>query len=256
MSNIDSNSIKNVYSKVILKEGKYYHDELSHAFWKDKKFDPDTRQKLLTIALDFYDHLKLPAPIIDIQLTGSLANYNYTPLSDLDVHIIIDFTRINNDKELVKKAVDGMRFIWNARHNIVINGHDVEIYIQDAVEQHTSSGLFSLKNDKWIKEPKVATPEIDDRDVERKFTAYVNEIDKMDDLLKRKRLSRDEYRAIESRAARLKEKIARDRNESLRQKGEYSVENLVFKKLRNSDHLEKLINVISTAYDSLFSDRK
>jgi predicted nucleotidyltransferase len=88
--------------------------------------------------------LELKVPVLDVQLTGSLANYNYTEYSDLDTHIIIDFKQINDDEELVKKALDGARFVWNQRHDIVIKGHDVELYIQDESEQHTASGLYSL----------------------------------------------------------------------------------------------------------------
>jgi hypothetical protein len=219
-------------------------------------FDSVVRHKLITIALDFYDHLQLPAPILDIQLTGSLANYNYTSYSDLDVHVIIDFSKINEDKELVKQAVDGMRFVWNARHNIVIKDHDVELYIQDVKEQHTASGLFSLKNNDWIREPKPSTPEIDEQDVKTKYKGYVAEIDKMDELLSRPSLSKDEYQAIETRATKLKEKIQEDRKKGLKQEGEYNVENLVFKELRNSEYIEKLINIASKAYDAMFSDKK
>jgi predicted nucleotidyltransferase len=70
--------------------------------------------------MTFYGALKINAPIKDIQLTGSLANYNWTNKSDLDVHILIDFNDIDENVDLVKKALDGQRFIWNTRHKIVI----------------------------------------------------------------------------------------------------------------------------------------
>jgi hypothetical protein len=54
----------------------FYKKELNPSFWKDDKFDPQIREKLLKISKDFYEALKLTAPIKDIQLTGSLANYN------------------------------------------------------------------------------------------------------------------------------------------------------------------------------------
>jgi hypothetical protein len=70
------------------------------------------RGKLLTIANDFFDSLGLDTEIEDIELTGSLVNYNYTEFSDLDVHIIIDFKDVNRDIELVKKLVDNQKFQW------------------------------------------------------------------------------------------------------------------------------------------------
>ena len=82
----------------------FYHDELNPKFWtkkvsKDGKkekwiLDPIIRKKLLKIAEEFYgkfDDVIGKKPIVDIQLTGSLANYNYTDLSDLDLHVLIDF---------------------------------------------------------------------------------------------------------------------------------------------------------------------
>jgi hypothetical protein len=61
---------------------------------------------------------------------------------------LIDFTKIDENFPLVKKAVDGVRFIWNLRRKIKIRGFDVELYVQDINEPHTSSGLYSsLKNE-------------------------------------------------------------------------------------------------------------
>jgi predicted nucleotidyltransferase len=142
MSFLDQKKLSLIYEN-ILKE-KYYNDTLNPNFWENGEFFEEIRQKLLEIAQDFYDSLDLEASILDIQLTGSLANYNYTEYSDIDVHIIIDFKEINKDESLVKIALDGLRFIWNQRHDISIRGHDVELYIQDESEQHTASGLYSL----------------------------------------------------------------------------------------------------------------
>lgn len=241
-----------VYNSQVLCE-KYYQNKLSPLFWRNKKFKKDVRDKLVTIAEDFYKTLKLQVPIIDIQLTGSLANYNYTEASDLDVHIIIDFSQINQDIELVKKALDGVRFIWNARHDIVINEHDVELYVQDINEQHTASGLYSLHYNKWIKEPVYNPPEIDERDVELKFIAYTKEINKLQECLERDDLELNDYNTISNRAVKLKEKIQQGRKDCLQQQDEFCVENIVFKRLRNSGAIEQLVNIASQAYDRFFS---
>jgi len=250
MSFFDLLKLQDIYS-----EGtKYVHDELNPKFWNNNQFDPEVRESLLNIAKDFYDHLNIVAPVKDIQLTGSLANYNYTDLSDLDVHIIIDFTDINQDVELVKKALDGVRFVWNSRHNIVINDHDVELYVQDINEQHTSSGLFSLLNNEWIREPIVHTPEIDEKDVEQKYIGYKNEIDKMEEYLNGKEKDEETYKRLAERAKKIKDKIQKDRKDCLSKSGnEFCVENLVFKKLRNNGDIERLIAVADQAYDMIYS---
>ena len=194
-------------------------------------------------------------PIVDIQLTGSLANYNYTQYSDLDTHIIIDFKQINDDIELVKKALDGARFVWNQRHDIVIRGHDVELYLQDEAEQHTASGLYSLLKGDWIRKPKYNPPEIDEKDVSLKEQEYIKEILKMEEKVSEPNLSPEECRLLEARAKKLKDKIQQGRKKCLSgpEASEFCVENLVFKNLRNSGMIEKLINISSQAYDKSFS---
>ena len=123
---------------------KFYNKTLNKKFWSDdKQFDPNIREKLLLISKDFIEKLNLEnVDIYDITLTGSNSNYNYNDYSDLDVHVLIDFKDINEDEDLVKKALDGDRFIWNLRHNINLNGHDVEMYMQDKDEPHVASGLY------------------------------------------------------------------------------------------------------------------
>ena len=112
---------------VLLAESRYYNKTLHPRFWTGNKFNQDIRKKLLKIVDDEFGEPENAAEIDDIQLTGSLANYNYTKHSDLDVHILLDFSKINDDVNLVKRALDGKRFIWNLRHNIVMYDHEVEI---------------------------------------------------------------------------------------------------------------------------------
>ena len=56
------------------------------------------------------------------------------------------------------------------------------------------------------------------------------------------------------RAKAVKEKIQKMRGESLKEKGEFSIGNLTFKKLRNTGYIEKIINIITKSYDKIFND--
>jgi hypothetical protein len=252
--NSDIEAIYNymVQPQVLLE--KYYSDKLHERFWQNNTFDSNIKEKLLQIAKDFYNSFDINVPVIDIQLTGSMANYNYTKYSDLDVHIIIDFKQINSNTDLVKKALDGVRFIWNLRHNITMGGHDVEFYFQDVSEQHTASGLYSLLNGEWIREPKYSPPEIDERDVKVKYDAYASEIERLANRVKAKNLSSEEYKSITDRASKLKAKIHQGRKDCLLTGNEFCVENLVFKELRNSDLFGKLIQIGIDAYDKAYSE--
>ena len=232
----------------------FYKKELNPSFWKDNKFDPEIREKLLKISKDFYEALKLTAPIKDVQLTGSLANYNWTDKSDLDVHVLIDFSDVDENVELVKKALDGMRFIWNLRHNIKLRGFDVELYVQDIHEPHTASGLFSLLNNEWIRIPKYNPPDIDYKDVDKKYQGIVADILQMENLMATADFSSVTEEELYNHAQKLKKKIMDMRKEGLAREGEFSVENLVFKKLRNEGYIEKIIELISKAYTNIYNE--
>jgi len=233
----------------------YYKEELNPKFWAGEEFDPMVRTKLLAIAQDFYEGLQLTVPVVDVQLTGSIANYTWTEYSDLDVHVILDFKSIGDDIELVKKALDGQRFIWNMRHPVIIKDHDVELYAQDENEPHVSSGLFSLMKNEWIKKPVWNEPTIDELDVKRKVEAYITEIEELEKNLA-DGSSEFEARELLERVGALKTKIMKARKDGLAETGEFSVENLVFKQLRNQGWIERLIDAGSKSYSAIYSDPK
>ncbi len=229
-----------------------YSKELNPKFWTDFSFDEKIRKKLLTIAYEFYADFEYDVPISDIILTGSLANYNYNKFSDLDVHVVVDFSEIDKNVELVKSAVDGKRFMWNLRNNIKIKGHDVELYIQDISEEHKASGMFSLMENEWIKKPKYDEPTIDKELVKFKYLTYKSGIDRFD-TLSNEELMPELATKYYLYAKELKDKIMKSRKFGLEKSGEFSVENLVFKKLRNGKDFEKLIDVIGKLHDKIYS---
>lgn len=236
-----------------INENEFYQSELNPIFWKNDEFNPEIRTKLLQIANDFYSDIKAKIPIEDIQLTGSLANYNWTKNSDLDVHVIMDLSKINKDVDLVKVAMEGHKVSWNQRHPIEISGFDVELYAQDINQIHQASGLYSLLKGEWLRKPEFNPPVIDQKDIELKASAYIRAITEMIEELKI--ANRDDAKDIMERASVLKKKISKARDEKLLHKGgEFSIENLVFKKLRAEGWIGKLINIKSLAYSHMYSD--
>ena len=223
-------------------------------FWsEDNKFNPDIREKLLSITNDFIDKLDLDGvEIHDVTLTGSNSNYNYNDYSDLDVHVLIDFKDINEDEDLVKKALDGQRFVWNLRHNISLRDHGVEMYMQDKDEPHVASGLYSLLNNEWITEPSYDPPTIDSRDVYKKAKTIEDDV----------RVLKERVLDVKGRSAKdlhdcanqLKKKISNMRKSGLEREGEFSIENLAFKVLRNTEVIGDLIDIISRSYDKIYME--
>tara|TARA_R100000008_G_scaffold86822_1_gene81871 strand:- start:1596 stop:2540 length:945 start_codon:yes stop_codon:yes gene_type:complete len=251
---ICNKSIKKENFKKYFENQNYYNDTLHPNFWDEFEFKEDVLKPVLKIVNDFVkddDHVS-PEMVEDIQLTGSLANYNYSEYSDLDVHILLDFADINEDESIVKRALDGKRFIWNLRHDIRFNGHEVELYFQDIHEPHVASGLFSLSGNRWIKKPKHQAPEVDHQDVQKKAASFKKELDLLQDALDN--ISDEkEFSLVNKRAKKLKDKLMKMRKEGLASKGEFSVENLAFKTLRNDETIAKLNDLIIKSYDLMFS---
>ena len=158
------------------------HDELDPRFWNPQKLLKDSIVKrLIKIVEDFIEGLDVEQPIAveDIRLTGSLANYNWSKYSDVDLHIVVDFSSIDEDEALVKAFFDNARMRWNDRHDIKIYGHEVEIYVENINEDHRSSGIYSIMEDEWIVEPDPQKVEIDFSTARKKsddITTQVNMI--------------------------------------------------------------------------------
>jgi hypothetical protein len=236
-----------------INEGQFYQDQLNPMVWDGEELNPEIRTKLLQIAHDFYEDLKVSAPIEDIQLTGSLANYNWTEYSDFDVHVIMDLSKINDDVELVKIAMEGLKTVWNQRHPVNIGGYDVELYAQDMNQLHLASGLYSLLKGEWLRKPDYNPPSVDPKDVQIKSDHYIYAIKQL--MKEIQGAGPEEARDIMERASVLKKKISRSRDEQLAHKGgEFSVENLVFKRLRNEGWIGKLIDLKSQAYSHIYSE--
>lgn len=229
-----------------------YNRDLCPKFWEEGKMDQAIRAKLLAVADDFWSSLKLEVPIMDIQLTGSIANFNWNKDSDLDVHIIIDFAQIDGNLELVRKALDGQRFMWNLRHPVILRGHDVECYVQHKDEQHVASGLFSILRDRWIIVPNWSEPNFDQKDIDEKMRVIKTEIKMVK--AKARSAEGDEAQNMYDYLDRIKKKIMNDRKEGLAKGGEFAVENLVFKELRRDGTIEEIIELLSELYSKIYSE--
>ena len=219
---------------------------LSAAIWEQGHMRPDIRERLQEIAEEFIEKLDLPnVDIKDIILTGSLANYNWSDYSDLDVHIVIDFREVADDEELVKKYFDAVRANWNRNHDITVKGYEVELYVQDDDEKHASTGIYSILNDEWVLQPSRQEFNIDKVNIFKKARHIMRDIDKVT-----AHLGRQEYDTALALAEKTKDKIKRMRRGALERGGIYSTENLAFKVLRRGGYMGKLLDAAGTAYDA------
>ncbi len=204
----------------------------------------DIRKTLLEITDNFIEFLGIEFFIHDVVLTGSLANYNWSEYSDVDLHILVDYKETGYDLSLLKEFFDSKKNLWNKNHDIKIKNYDVELYVQDVDEKHTSSGVYSVLNNEWLIKPEKMNPKIDDRKILDKGEEYGKKIDL---LLKKSSKGIDVTKEIDQ----LKDKIKKFRKSGLDKGGEYSYENLTFKLLRRNGYIEKLLTT-----KSKFTDKK
>lgn len=206
------------------------HDHLNPVVWDDERMRPEVRESLLEIAGRFEEHLGVPVKVKDVWLTGSLANYNWSQFSDVDLHLLLDFKEVDEDEDLVRELMLAKKDLWNDRHDVRVGPFEVELYAQDIHEPHESTGVYSVKRDRWLRKPRKTKPDIDLRAVGRKAKSAMRLIDRVVGDVK------CDHDCLDQAMDRVKKM----RQSGLEKNGEFSVENLAFKVLRRNGYLEKL----------------
>ena len=224
---------------VLVDKNVKYHPHLNPVAWSNSQLRDNIKHQLLTIADQFIEFLNLPnLPIKDIVLTGSNANYNWTQYSDFDVHVIVDYTKVS-DSDVALELFNTKKELWKMSHNISIKNHDVELYVEDTATPPVSQGVYSLVDAEWLRQPSYNKPAIDDAAIEAKVLDLMISIDSILDS------DSDNVELL----TKLIEKIRKMRKSGLAENGEFSVENLAFKIIRNEGYLSKLYTARREAVD-------
>ena len=93
-------------------------NNLNNDIWRSKKnLHKDVYEKLMEISEFFLKKIETPIKIKNIFLTGSIASYQWTALSDIDLHIIVDVLNTDCDE----KTVDDYFDIKSKNFNIILN---------------------------------------------------------------------------------------------------------------------------------------
>ena len=231
--------------------------ELNPKIWINGKINSKVRLRLLDIADDFVSTLEVDwVKPQDIVLTGSLANYNWSKFSDFDLHILIDFSKVDRRTNFVKDYFDSKKKIWNEQHeNLKIYGFPVEVYVQDTNEQHTASGIYSLEKNHWIVEPhpnSIKAIKLNKYFIKEKVLKFIKKIDDIEELCE---LTNNTENAVyvANAAKSLFDKIKGMRRESLKNGDEMSSGNIIFKSLRRLGYIGKLVDIKTKTYDKINS---
>jgi len=215
-----------------------------------EKINPKVRKNLLEIAYQFIDTFGLDVVIDDVIVTGSIANYNWSEFSDVDLHILVDYNQFSKKlKHMYVDFFDLKKIVFNQKRNVKMYGYDVELYVEDADIKGISGGVYSLMNDVWIQKPKkedVVEPDM--KQVREKAKQWMRIIDSILNNVEDE--TPDEIKNI---IKKYKDKLKKYRISGLQEGGEMSIENLVFKVLRRNGYIEKLYSIPTQVIDKKLS---
>ena len=208
-----------------------FHDELNPDLFQDEKMISSVRRQIMKIALDFVEHVSIgDLDIEDITLSGSNAAYSYTDHSDIDIHILIDYSKLPTN-EVYRELFDAKRISYNDSHDIKIAGYSVELYVQDSNQPHVSLGEYSVIDDRWLRIPVKRRANFDQHNTALKF----EKLDKISKLA----LKQQDLDQVE----RVLDILRRYRTAGLSENGEFGPENLAYKALRAQNTVQKLFDL-------------
>lgn len=220
--------------------------------------DSSARLWLMQIADDFLEENGIidSDAIVDYLVVGSLCNYNWSEFSDIDLHILVDFSEISDDTDFLKKNFDNMKNLWNNSHkDLSIFGYSVELYVQDVNESNESKGVYSLFKNKWIKRSHISEGdniELNKFAIKCKAKEIISIVDGMEQVANE---TNDEFKTkkLYKDINRLKKRLSKMRKDGLSENGEYSNGNIVYKVLRRMGYLDKIQELKTKVYDKIFS---
>lgn len=215
----------------IINEAYELHDTLNPKLYDldTEQLKPEVLQKLQGIVEEFLKSIDpLTLSIVDIQLVGSNACYNYNDKSDIDLHLIVNFNLNYIDNEILQSIYNDKKNKFNEKYDFEIYGIPVEVYIEDIEAGNATNGIYSVLRNEWVKKP---TPiHYDIPDYSKELNEWKSKINKV--------LQSDDTKLIEDTI----NEIYMMRKNGLATDGEMAIGNLVFKELRNLGLLDGLRN--------------
>ena len=212
---------------MILLEAIEVHDKLNPKIWnEDTTMKTEVETKLLDIANEFIDNTEIPLNIVDIEVVGSNASYNYNENSDIDLHIIVNSEVNFMDKELLQQFYNAKKSSFNDKYDISVHNIPVELYIEDVKDGNATNGRYSILKSEWLLFPEPINYDIPD--ISQDLQIYLEKCENM----------------LQSNDAEQIRVFINDlymmRKLGLAKEGEASKGNLIFKELRNMNMLSDL----------------
>lgn len=214
----------------------------------DDKINPEVRKSLLQIAKDFIKYVKVKKlKVVDVILTGSLANYNWNDHSDIDLHVVFNLKNFERHRKFLNEYLQTKKTVWNLKHEVKIFGFKVEVYPQDVIDPHTSTGVYSLIKDTWVTRPVLKPEEEIDKPLIKK--KYQDAVDCILWYEEQGRKNTIDYKKLILDIEKYLDTMRVNRTAAIKRDGEKAIENIIYKLLRNNGFLDKLSQTKKDVYD-------
>ena len=112
-----------------------FHDELNPLlFDENNKLKPNIKNQLEIITDDFVEYMGIPdLAVEDVIITVSNVAFTYTPHSDIDLHLLVDFAKLP-ESDVYKELFNAKKMLYNDTYKITIRDIPVEVYVQDTAQ--------------------------------------------------------------------------------------------------------------------------
>ena len=211
---------------MLLFESIEVHDTLNPKLYNGMEMKQEVFDKLTEIYKEFLDFIDIPLNIVDVEVVGSNASYNYNENSDIDLHIIVNSEVTYVEPTILRQLYNDRKGAFNRDYDISVEGIPVELYIEDVNDGNATNGRYSLLKQQWVIEPKPIHYEIPD--ISQDLMSYQ---EKCASLLLSD--SAEEVRQFINDLYMM-------RKLGLAEGGEASTGNLIFKELRRMNMLQDL----------------
>lgn len=222
-----------------------FKDQLNPKLWDGWNLKKEAAEHLKYVADEFVKWLDCKLEIKDVEILGSMASYNYSDTSDIDLHIYADL-KGHKEKDTIKELLETKTKLFKKLFPIRLFGIPIELTVEDDSNRATSNGMYSLTNGKWIQKPK----KFEEEDVDTSGAAKLSGMWKkrIKDALQNKKVDSHELND-------LKDEIKAQRKKALKKDGEFSDGNIAFKDLRKTGFIDKIKNVRDKKFEKELSKK-
>lgn len=136
------NSLKNYLTHIRESVLDTVKDTLPPEVWKDRKVLPKVKKQILGIFEDWAKKIGLKGGYTGMQITGSMASYQYSEFSDIDVNV---------EADIPADRLKRLRSLLPNGNNLEGTKHPINYYFTD--KDSNPQFAYDLLEDKWILDP-------------------------------------------------------------------------------------------------------